>query len=545
MAETVVVSAEAPLLQAETGERSFTVPTESVQNLPVAGRNFASFATLTPGVIAQGSAAVRADGARTNYLLDGISSVNTGGNQQGIQVNPDAIAEVRVVATAYQAEYGRTSGIQIAGVTKSGTNRFSGSVYDIERRTAWNTNSWANQKNGNPKPIADQRDWGYTVGGPLGKPGGDNDFFFFYSQQFQPRKTGGNVNQFRVPTAAERNGDFSATTDNTGALFNLIRDSSTGLPCTAANRSGCFQDGGTLGKIPQNRLYPIGLQVLNLYPMPNTQGLNYNLEVQQPEVENNTYLHVVRVDYKVTQDLRISAKFAGQDATVNPIPGSLPGFNDLLFRFPEIYVPSATVDIHDQPDDHPRRHMGVDAGEPTRQRSDEPQHRPQLGRACRLPDPLPQQRRRSGRLVPGEGAQGDGRALLRRRPAADAPELQLGQPRRQRASEQRVSAVPLYAEHEGLCAQPHEGVGRAYVQVRLSVAGQPEEAERRHGDERRAAGRRRRSTSVRTATTPSIRSSGSPTRRWASSPRLRSRTRSSKATTSTTTRTSTCRTTGR
>jgi hypothetical protein len=343
VSETVTVSDQAPMIQAQTGDRSFVVSKEAVQNLPVSGRNFASFATLTPGVLAQGSAAVRADGARTNYILDGVSSVNTGGNQQGIQVNPDAIAEVKVISTAYQAEYGRTSGIQIAGVTKSGSNRFTGTVFDIERRTAWNTNSWANQKNSNPKAAADQRDWGYTIGGPVGKPGGHNNLFFFYSQQFQPRTTGGNVNQFRVPTDLERKGDFSQTTDNTGALFNLIRDTSTNLPCTSANRTGCFQDGGVLGRIPQNRLYATGVKVLNLYPMPNTQGLNYNLEVQQPIVHNNTYLHVVRMDYQPNTNLRISAKFAGQNATVNPIPGSLPGFNDLLFKFPGILVPSATV----------------------------------------------------------------------------------------------------------------------------------------------------------------------------------------------------------
>ena len=344
LAETVVVAGESPQIQTQTGERSFTVTTESVQNLPVTGRNFASFATLTPGVVAGfGGGATRADGARTNYLLDGVSSVDTGGNQQGLAVNPDAIAEVKVLATAYQAEYGRTAGLQISGVTKSGSNRFSGSVFDLERRTAWNANSWANVRNGNPKPVADQRDWGYTLGGPVGKPGGKNKLFFFYSEQFSPRTTGGNINRFRVPTLLERQGDFSQSTDNTGARFNLIRDSTTGLPCTAANQAGCFQDGGVLGKIPQNRLYGLGLNVLNLYPAPNTQGLNYNLETEAPEVSSNTAQHVIRVDYQMSSRVRLSAKYAGSNATVSTIPGSIPGFNDQIVKFPAVLVPSATV----------------------------------------------------------------------------------------------------------------------------------------------------------------------------------------------------------
>jgi hypothetical protein len=343
LAETVVVSSEAPLIQAQTGERSFTVTTESVQALPVTGRNFASFATLTPGVIAQGTGAARADGARTNYLLDGVSSVDTGGNQQGLQINPDAIAEVKVIATAYQAEYGRTSGIQISGVTKSGTNTIHGSVFDLERRTAWNTNSWANQKNNQPKAVADQRDWGYTIGGPVGRPGGQNKIFFFYSEQLSPRKSGGVVNRFTVPTALERQGDFSKSVDNLGAPINLIRDFSTGLPCTAANTAGCFADGGVLGKIPAGRVYGLGLNVLNLYPSPTTSGLGYNLEVTTPVVTSNVYQHVARIDYQASAKLRVSAKYAGSNATVKPIINTLPGFNDQMVKYPANLIPSATV----------------------------------------------------------------------------------------------------------------------------------------------------------------------------------------------------------
>ena len=344
LSETVTVSSEAAIIQAQTGERSFVVSTESVQNLPIAGRNFASFARLTPGVVpaAFGGGAARADGARTNYLLDGISSVDTGGNQQGLQVNPDAIAEVKVITNSYQAEYGRTSGIQISGVTKSGTNQIRGSFFDLERRTAWTTNTWANQRNGNPKAVADQRDWGYTIGGPVGKPGGTNRLFFFYSEQFQPRRTGGDVNRFTVPTLAERNGDFSQSVLNNGTAFNLIRDASSGLPCTAANRSGCFQDGGIVGKIPQDRLYALGLNILRLYPEPNTSGVGFNYAVERPVTTSNTYQHVVRVDYQAG-NWRIGAKYAGSNATVKPIIGTMPGFNDQLVKYPANLVPSATV----------------------------------------------------------------------------------------------------------------------------------------------------------------------------------------------------------
>ena len=141
LAETVLVSGEAPMIQSQTGERSFTVAQTQVENLPNTGRNFASFAALVPGVVgttvsAGANAAItRLGGGTTNFLLDGVSNVDPGGNGQGLQLNMDAIAEVRVLSSAYQAEYGRSSGLQISGVTKSGTNQFHGSFFDIERNS--------------------------------------------------------------------------------------------------------------------------------------------------------------------------------------------------------------------------------------------------------------------------------------------------------------------------------------------------------------------------------------------------------------------------
>ena len=235
------------MIQSQTGERSFTVAQTQVENLPNTGRNFASFAALVPGVVgttvsAGGNAAIsRLGGGTTNFLLDGVSNVDPGGNGQGLQLNMDAIAEVRVLSSAYQAEYGRSSGLQISGVTKSGTNQFHGSFFDIERNGTWNANSWSNEQNGIAKPVSKERDYGYTIGGPIGRAGGQNSLFFFYAHQFAPRTTGGAVNLFRLPTLLERRGDFSQSTDNTGALFPYIRDASTGLPCSAADTRGLLR----------------------------------------------------------------------------------------------------------------------------------------------------------------------------------------------------------------------------------------------------------------------------------------------------------------
>jgi hypothetical protein len=349
LAERVTFTDAAPMTQAQTGDRSFTVTTDAVENLPIIGRDASRYAGLTPGVVstissAGGVSLLRADGARSNYLLDGVATVDPGSSGAIISLNPDAIAQVRVVSSAYQAEYGRTTGMQIVSVTKSGSNRFRGSVYDIERRTAWNKNTWANTQNGNPKPAADQRDWGFTIGGPVGKPGGSNKLFFFFSEQVQPRSTGRTVNYFRVPTLLERQGDFSQSTDQNGNLFNLILDATTGLSCTAADTRGCFRDGGVLGRIPQDGLYDLGLRALDRWPLPNAQGVNYNLQTDEPVVDYNTLQHVIRMDWQASSKLRVSAKYAGQNNAVYVVPGRIPGWNDATTEFPSRLIPSVTVD---------------------------------------------------------------------------------------------------------------------------------------------------------------------------------------------------------
>ena len=216
LAETVTVTGEAPLIQAQTGERSFTVTTEAVQNLPISNRNFGGLASLTPGVI--GTTRIGTPGSTTNFQIDGVSTIDTGAGGQALQLNVDAIAEVKVMTSGYQAEYGRTIGLQITGVTKSGTNQFRGSVYDIQRQFRLELEQLGERPaTAIPKTVSKQQDWGYTIGGPVGKPGGEQPLFFFYAHEYRPRTTGGAINRFRVPTLLERQGDFSQTTDNNGA----------------------------------------------------------------------------------------------------------------------------------------------------------------------------------------------------------------------------------------------------------------------------------------------------------------------------------------
>jgi carboxypeptidase family protein len=342
LTDTVTVQAESPMIQASSGERSYTVTTDSVANLPLSDRNFATLASLAPGV--DGTARIGGGGA-TNFMMDGVGTMDTGSNRLLMAVNVESIAEVKVLTSGYQAEYGRSSGLQITAVTKGGTNRLRGSAYDVEKNSKWNKNSKLNVLNGDPKAVTKSKDWGYSIGGPIGKPGGHNKLFFFYAHEYQPRTSGNNVVRFRMPTALERAGDFSQTTDNNGNPYNLIRDTTTGLPCTASDTRGCFQDDGVLGKIPANRLYQTGLNILKTFPMPTMTagpGVPYNYELRRPSESILGYQPALRLDYQPTSRLRGTVKYTAWTQRKQTINGSIPGFNDSRMQNPVVSTIAAT-----------------------------------------------------------------------------------------------------------------------------------------------------------------------------------------------------------
>ncbi|HMX28739.1 MAG TPA: carboxypeptidase-like regulatory domain-containing protein, partial [Blastocatellia bacterium] len=327
--ETVTVTAEATQVQAESAERSYGIQGEIVQNIAVNGRGFVNLASIATGVVFTNNTAnneniqdVAANGLRrsaNNLQLDGVAIVDTGNNGTMISVNLDAIAEFKVLTSNYQAEYGRSAGAQISAVTKGGTRDFHGSFYAFRRHDGMNANTWLNNRNSTPtspinKPRLDQRDIGYTIGGPVYIPGVFNKnkdkVFFFFSQEHQKRfiPPAAPV-RVTVPTALEREGNFSQTRDNAGNLYPYIRDYTLNLPCNATDQSGCFRDGGVLGKIPANRLYPLGLNILKIYPLPNrtgTVGFNYETEVPASRPERQD---LYRGDWNVTEKWRATGKY--------------------------------------------------------------------------------------------------------------------------------------------------------------------------------------------------------------------------------------------
>jgi hypothetical protein len=347
--EVVQVKGESPLIQANSAERSFTVDTAAVQNLPFLGRSFTQLAALAPGVTGTTRIGDRPStgGGDTNIQMDGVSTMDTGSNRAIIDLNVESIAEVKVLVSSYQAEYGRSSGLQITAVTKSGTNRFRGSLYDVERNSDWNAISRTQLLNGDPKTVLRQREWGYSIGGPVGKPGGVNKLFFFYTQEFEPRTGGNDVQRFRVPTALERAGDFSQTTDNNGNPYPFIKNPAVSGTCSATNQAACFADGGVLGRIPASALYATGLNILKMWPMPNIAnvpaGQSYNYQVTRPSESILSTQPALRIDYQPLASLRASFKYSGFSQREQNQQGSIPGWNDTRMVSPHVGLVASTI----------------------------------------------------------------------------------------------------------------------------------------------------------------------------------------------------------
>jgi len=253
--EEVTVLADAPTLQTESSDIGTVVGTKQIEDLPLAlnstGQSFVrspeTFVFLTPGTAGPGtnsdhpSAGIyesKLSGGQnfgTEILLDGVSVVRSDSGAAFDQTAPtvEALTEFKVTTSMPAAQYGRTSGGIESFTTKSGSNRYHGSIFELFRNEALDAFSWntdfANTQIAlanigcspsgtpcqplNPKPRDRQNDFGGSLGGPVRIPhvynGQDKTFFFFAWEQYRNRR--GLTNDIlTLPTSAERGGDFSA-----------------------------------------------------------------------------------------------------------------------------------------------------------------------------------------------------------------------------------------------------------------------------------------------------------------------------------------------
>ena len=363
--ETVTVTADQARVNLEDPTAAGLINSTQINEMPLSTRNYESLINLQPGVAfggggdqlargpngVSGSSSVvsfSVNGGRTtsnNWTIDGADNLDRGANLTLYTYpSPDAIAEFKTLRGQYSAQFGRNASGQIDVVTKSGTNSIHGSAYEFFRNDYLDANGYANDFLGQRIPKYRYNDFGFSLGGPVYLPkiyNGKDKTFFFISEDWQRIVNYASGVAAIVPTAAERNGDFSHSGFKVGSTW------TTGpiQVCTAyttnpAKQVNTCTASGT--QVPMANFSPTAQTYLkDIYskiPLPDSNyDLAHNLD---PRTLLSTFTNVfnnldtvVRIDQQFGQKLSVFYRYLhdtfpsqqGQGQfTTSPIPGANP-----------------------------------------------------------------------------------------------------------------------------------------------------------------------------------------------------------------------------
>ncbi len=283
----------------ESSELGGTITGKEVTQLQLNGRNFTQLITLVPGVSnqtgqdegvvgAEGSISYSVNGGRTeynNWEVDGGDMMDNGSNfSLNVYPSVEAIEEVQVLTSNYGAQYGKNGSGTVEVETKSGTNKFHGSLWEFARNEAFNAHNYFDVP-GTPKAGYKKHDFGYSVGGPIWK----NHTFFFWLQNWRRENVPYNFFNF-VPSADNRNGNFNDV-------------------CHVASPTDCPIDPSTGNPYPNNALPSIdpNAQILmNMIPQANLgSGANsiFAAAIAQP---THWREDLIRVDHDFNAKTRLT-----------------------------------------------------------------------------------------------------------------------------------------------------------------------------------------------------------------------------------------------
>lgn len=337
--EAVVVTGESPMVQTTESSLSTLVSRETIVTLPLNGRNPLHLLGLVPGVVGHSAEATASGGTATHNINGdrgrGITTTQDGidisdpviprGELTNSPVNPEALQEFRVITSNPKAEYGRSAGGQVELVTRSGTNKLNGTLYEFTRNTALDSNSYFNKLQGLPKEELKRNQFGIAAGGPIRR-----DRAFFFVNYDGMRRTQETSQTVIVPTAALRNGIFRFATQ----------------PCpgetAVRNRPSCVDASGN-AVVPlssynfaandprQLGLDPVMQQeTLKLLPLPNdfssgdglnTAGYRWNSPSKSP-VDGITG----RVDFTISKNQNVFGRYTNgwRNDLINDIINTTP-----------------------------------------------------------------------------------------------------------------------------------------------------------------------------------------------------------------------------
>ena len=331
--ETVNVTDSAPLVEAASGNMGMLIGNKEVTELPLAHGNPYALISLAPGTTFEGDPLLNRPyepthivgysmsgsiANTTDITLDGVSNTSRSGAGQiaaGYVPPADAIGEMRIETSSFDARAGQTSGGVVNISLRSGTNKLRGNFTFTKMRPEWMANTWFGNRNGTPRGDFDYNRWSASASGPIVLPkiyNGKNKTFFMWAYEAltDQRPRGGTT--LTVPTAAQRKGDFSE-------LLALGSNYQIYDPATRRREAGSStryrQDPFPGNIIPSNRFNPVSLKVMEYFPLPINEGTtadrrNNYPKPNSPEVADY-FTHTVRVDHNFSSSNRLYVRGNG------------------------------------------------------------------------------------------------------------------------------------------------------------------------------------------------------------------------------------------
>jgi hypothetical protein len=321
VSESITVSGTASLLETRTSDVTQLVEAKAVEDLPLGDRRSLNLIQMTGAAVFIGYDS----GQKPNFSLAGSrqqaqmfwidggtgQNMRLGVGQVDLDPPVETVAEVKIMANGYSAEYGGSNGGVIVATTKSGTNELHGSLFEYIRNDKLDAANFF-------APIVDGRKskaplrynvFGGTIGGPVWLPklynGRDRTFFFFGYEG--SRRRDGAIRTLTVPTEAERAGDFSRTMNNAGNVVPIYDPNSTQ---NVGGRLTRMQFPGN--RIPAGMIDPVAAKVVQFFPLPNRTpdslagANNFRANYVNGLTRNN---FTAKVDHNIGSKDRISGRY--------------------------------------------------------------------------------------------------------------------------------------------------------------------------------------------------------------------------------------------
>ena len=326
VSESVEVSATAALLQTENASVGTVIDSAKIVDLPLNGRNFIQLAQLIPGVqagtpgsitvrrgrgsvgqtdAAYGSTAASANGSRdtaNRFYIDGVEVMDYDAMTYSFSPSVDSLSEFKVQTSTYSAEYGGAPGGQVNMITKSGTNRLHGTLWEFNRNDQLTQSYDAIAGKSVTSPRLNRNQFGANVGGPIWIPKvykGTDKTFFFFNWESGYAATGASSAFRIVPTQAMRNGDFSGLVDARTRAPIVLKD-----PLNI----------GIVGNvIPKAALSKEALAFLAFEPLPNTSNGTFNFATTAASATSTQRNFLGRIDRTLSSKDQIFGRYLLND----------------------------------------------------------------------------------------------------------------------------------------------------------------------------------------------------------------------------------------